>query len=714
SHGQPHVADADALGAYLLTGDARVATETRVVDRLRNHLALFGAFDTMRFAPHVLALYDALIDGPLVPEAERPVLRARLAYLGYAQAAPERWSNERGYRSYNLNMSVAHTLYLGMIACAIPEHPCAPAWVQPAIELIDELLNEVGPAGEWPESISNYVHVSVTVMLHFAIAARSAGFQDYVNDARMKRLLDYFAKQHAPADIHPRESGEPVPRALPPHGRSQAGHRNGLPGMAARAMRECDSAFSAAQQWLWRQIGENREISNAALGGFEQVYLDASLPDALPDWPTELFPQAGVIFRRGFGTSREDYINLISADFPHQVFSSETGAFSLICAQGAPLAGSFYGGYAEREELLTSRVCLARGVGSGEERKLRVGYTGTVVTPEEESSGRRIEKPLARFGEQEGVSNVSRFSTLPRQDYAAVDVALVHPQRVGWQPVQDLPDWPVSGEGTPPLHWRRQVLFLKGAGYLLIRDTVRGGQPTMWQMWTLSESLDRPDITVAPAGQQILPARRLEGDRFTARGQFGVDVEYYIAAPTNTPRHTLRWGTTYHPERCSWHPLSMLRDNYAEYRDLLHLQLPGDGAYFVAFFPRLPEEEAPAFSTLGDGKIIKVRGNFGTDYGFLNAQPEIAEADGILFKGTAASVQDHPGDLVLSLGAPGAIRHPSGYALVADGAAQLSVGDQITMTVPADDMPQQVSVALPQQPELVTLTIPAGVTELRL
>ncbi|MHB9024093.1 MAG: hypothetical protein ACYC7E_07940 [Armatimonadota bacterium] len=712
SHGMPHVADADALGAYLLTGDPEVAAETRAVERLRNHLGLFGAFDTMRFTPHVVSLYDALVDGPLVPEEERAVLRARLAYLGYVQSSPARWSNERGYRSYNLNMSVAHTLYLGMIACTIPTHPLAQAWVQPAIDLLDDLLNDVGPAGEWAESVSNYVHVSATPMLQFAITARSAGFRDFVDDPRMKRLLNYYARQHAPTGIH-RAPGEPILRVLPPHGRAQAGHSTGLTGMAARATRESDPAYSAAQQWVWRHVGENREICNAALGGFEQVYLDANLPEAQPAWETDLFPQAGVIFRQGLGMPREYYVNLISADFPHQVFSSETGAFSLICAKGAPLAGAFFGGYAEREELLASRVCLARAVGTDEERRARVGYTGTETTESEESTGRRVEKPPACFGEQAGIGNVGSFSSLPRQDYAAVDAALVHPQKSSWKPVQGLPEWPACGEGQPPVHWRRQVLFLKDDGtmeasYLLIRDTVRGGQPTMWQMWTLSESLDVPGVERTPAGRQILPARRLEGDRFTARGQFGVDVDYYIASPRDTPRHTLRWGATYHPERCAWHPVSVLRHNYSEFRDLLHLQLPGDGAYFVAFYPRLPEEAVPSFTTLGEGKIIKVSGNFGTDYGFLCALPDTAAAAGISFSGTAASVQDRPGGLVLSLGAPGEIRHPGGYALSAEGPAQLHVADQLTITVPAGDASRQVTIRTPDQQDAVTLTVPAG------
>ena len=55
-----------------------------------------------------------------------------------------------------------------------------------------------------------------------------------------------------------------------------------------------------------------------------------------------------------------------------------------------------------------------------------------------------------------------------------------------------------------------------------------------------------PAVLAKKPGNRILPARELKGDRFTAIGQLGVDVEYYIASPSDgkdTPRHTLRWGT---------------------------------------------------------------------------------------------------------------------------------------------------------------------------
>ncbi|HOF90182.1 MAG TPA: hypothetical protein PLZ36_19070, partial [Armatimonadota bacterium] len=158
----PSYHDAMALGAYLLTGDPRVGEEAKVLERFRNALQIQGKYDTMRYTCLVAEYYDTLIDDPLTPEAERESLRALFAYLGYTLADPATWSCERGYRSYNLNMSVANVLNVGMIASAIPTHPMATEWVKPALAMTDAILGEVGPAGEFPESVTNYAGVTAS------------------------------------------------------------------------------------------------------------------------------------------------------------------------------------------------------------------------------------------------------------------------------------------------------------------------------------------------------------------------------------------------------------------------------------------------------------------------------------------------------------------------------------------------------------------------
>ncbi|OPZ81301.1 MAG: hypothetical protein BWY76_03074 [bacterium ADurb.Bin429] len=292
-------------------------------------------------------------------------------------------------------------------------------------------------------------------------------------------------------------------------------------------------------------------------------------------------------------------------------------------------------------------------------------------------------------------------------------------------------------KGKPPVDWRRQTLFLKDdnpeePAYLLIRDSIKGGKPTMWQMWTISYTLDTPDkvrdvdailagrptetLTPDPDGgmdakpnapegakswNAILPSRELEGNRFTAIGQLGVDVEYYIASPTNTPRHTLRWGT-------DWIVAQTNKHERPEYQDLLHLQMPGDGTYFVAFYPRKRDMPAPEFSTLGEGTIIKVKGTFGTDFGFLSATEANATGEETAFHGTAASVQDRKTGLVLSLAAKGSVRY-KGYGLAAEVPAALRVkAQELTVDLPAGLQPPAFELMKPFPGATLSLTAPGA------
>jgi hypothetical protein len=403
------------------------------------------------------------------------------------------------------------------------------------------------------------------------------------------------------------------------------------------------------------------------------------------------------VLRHGLGKPNEHQVTLSCGDHAHAFYPGHTGGFASIFAYGTPVAGLFPGGYEYQESYLTSGVDLARGLESLDQRKACAGYHGS---PTRASMWSWPEGQTACFGERGGRANVSAFSTLPRQDYVAVDVARHFPRQLNQNVKTDLPQWPpVPKNARPPVDWRRQTLFLKDddpskTAYLLIRDTVKGGQPTMWQMWTVSETVDTPqnvkDVAAVLAnkpGHKILPAREIEGDRFTAVGQLGVDVEYYIASPSGTPRHTLRWGT----DMFDW--ANKLAE--PEYQGLLHLQMPGDGAYFVAFFPRKRATPVPTFSTLGDGTIIKVDGDFGTDYGFLSALATTASGDAAAFHGTAASAQDRKSGLVLTLGAKGDVRYKE-YRLAADFPAALRIRkQQLTVELPRDIQPPAFRLSQP-------------------
>lgn len=685
--GRPN--DTQGIAGYLMSGDPDLGKG--LVERLKKHLDRLGQYDLMRNALNVVIHYDAVMDSPWTREEDKPLLRAQMAFLGYKLADPSIWSIERGYKSGNPNMSISYLLTLGMLACVIPDHPMAREWAQPAIDRMQIWLTEtVGPGGSWHES-SHYAHVSASIMVAFAIAARNAEFHDFFKEPELKRFMMYLAKNFTPPD--PQRGNW---RVTAPMGRSTAGERFGLIGAMARATAKTDPDYSKVAQWAWEETGYSRNVCDDRFGGFEYVYMDPDLPAAVPDWKTELFPRTNAVLRYGVGSDHEYYLNIFTANLEPITRASEPGAVLKLFAKGRPVGGCFTGGYNERQELLTSRVLLARS-----------------WRPDHWSES---------FG-YDGKAELAGFSALPRMDYLCVDIGMYRPMDTTWYKAsipKGLPPWPsVKREAEPPVDWRRQIAFVKddspaGVNYLVFRDTIASDQPTMWQFWTLSEKVGTPEdvmhldaFLADKPGKGPASPRRLKGDRFTAIGQSDLDTEYFVALPKRTPRHTLRFGDRH------------------EHMDLLHLQLHKAGAYFVALYPRLRDEPVPVFTELGKGEVIRISGEFGTDYVFLSAEEDKAKAGDAVFEGTAASVQDRRTGLGLSLGAKGRVKYRD-FELAADGAVSMRLsGEKVAeLSLPPDHKGTEITLKLPGTYRLTaptrgvklssegavhTLTIPAGV-----
>lgn len=634
------------------------ADRDRVVGALRDRLALLGSYDVMRGAIGTAAQYDALIDSDLLTAQEKKLFRAQMAYLGYLMADPTCWSIERGYLTGNPNMSVSYTLSLGIIACALSDHPLAKTWADYANHWENVWLTDnVGPNGEWLPEGSHYGFVSLEPQISYAIAADRVGFNHFITDPRLKKVISYFAKYHTPRDPQRGDF-----RVIGAYGRGTSGDRLAIAGLAARMYAKSDPAFSRTMQWLWAEGGYPPSVDDSRLGGYEGYYEDRRLPAETPAWGSELFPKLGALLRAGFATPNESYVNVLSnVDSLRNmdIWTPGVGGIAQWFGRGKPLSTSFGTdtGYFVRHELLRNGVRLAHNWGEPGDAKGPFGYYTET-----------------KFG---------TYAAFPTLDYVRSSFVNTRVDDRDWFP-DKLPAFPRQTPATAStLEWTRQLLFLKdadpaGPAYLVLRDTTHGGQPTAWQFWTLSEKLGTPAQAQEPnfladkPGQTILPARELpQGDRYTAIGQQGVDVEYFIAAPTVTPRHTLRYGG---------------HDNSSipEWQDLLHLQLPGDGAYYVAIFPRPRAEAAPAFTALDDGKIIKVACAFGTDYSLLASEETTAAAEGVSFRGTSAAVQQRPAGLMLTLGAAGEV-HTADYGLVAPTAVTLQTQtDTLTVSLPAD------------------------------
>ena len=701
------------LNAWLMVGTTEMAQRVNLIEHARFWLARRGEehFNTPK---EIIGMYDAVMTTGLASPADTALFKAQMAYLGYALEAPDTWSIERGYCSGNEDMTVARIVSKGLVACELPEHPRARAWAADALRMMEKWLAKTGPAGEWPESASGYTVPSTGDIFTFALAANRAGLANFLDDPRLKRMLLCTAKQYSPPD--PRAGGavRGGDSRLSPAGDAIA-FGSGVLGPMARAAGASDPGYSSALQWVWKRSGMTG-----------QPYLvGPSLPARAPDWALDVFPRLGTIIRRGLDSGQEDFLYQVTSD-AHNTLLSEAGSITAFFSKGVPLVHSFLGRYSYRQTNLSNRVCLGLARPT-EEANQPIAYRGGG------SPGIWGDEPPAVFGERPGPSTTGEASNLPGQAYVRADFALRHQDVIPMsEKITDLPGWPelAGGYGAPPLDWRRQLLFVTddvpgGTHYLVVRDTVQGAA-TRWQMWSTSEKIGTPEQVQNRAafladkpGATILPARQLPGgNRYTAVGPFGVDLEYYIASPVDTPRHTLRWGIAY----TQYNTLA----RYPDYQDLLHLQLPGDGVYFVALFPRRAADPVPTFATLGDGHVIKVNGAFGTDYVFLSARPTEAAGEQVAFSGTAATVQDRGGHPLLSLGAAGSVRYGE-YSLQAEHPASVrALADALVVELPAAHAAGEVVVVAPgkwklaqaikgvslrQTPQGIVLVLPAGLVK---
>ena len=335
------------------------ALKERHLDKLKERLAKLGETDKFRATVPTIALYDAVMATDMPSAEQRALFRAQLAYLAYRQMHPSTWSIERGYRTYNFNMSAVHGTAPGLFAAAMPKHPMAEQWAQRSIKRVRYWLDKkLRPDGVWPESL-HYTQLSATMFLHLAVATRRAGFADLFANTRLNEFGLYLAQQFTPADpmYDDRSVSAPVGRG--------AGGSFGFFGEWARATAQSDPAYSRHMQWLWKQTGYSHQVNQ--MKALTRFYLNEDLPAEPPEWSSRQFADLNYVLRNGVGSGAPHYVNLIAQSRSNpDVWPPETGRVARWYAHGDPIGGAFRNGYHGRHELIHNGVMPARQKEAGE------------------------------------------------------------------------------------------------------------------------------------------------------------------------------------------------------------------------------------------------------------------------------------------------------------------------------------------------------------
>ena len=631
---EPWHADAFAEVAYL-RGD-KTAAEMRIRDRAVQHLGLLGEIDRMRDAGIVAELYDGTVSTSAISRAEARVFDACMAYLCHVYADPNVISCERGYQPGPPNITIAYELSLGICACAIPDHPLAREWVERVMKKVRYWLDdELGPEGEWFEG-AHYDHATLAQFIAFAIAMRNAGFGDLTADPRLRLFAECLAQHATPPD--PFRDGR---RVTPPLGRRVAGLAWSLSGLMSRMNAGTSPEYARRMQWAWKAGGDSYRFPDDRLGGMEMLLLDPSLPVSLPAWNSRYFPRSGVVFRDAVGKPEESYL-LIPTHWHEALAPLQVGTVVKWFSHGAPIGGAFSDGDEDRHQLLGSHVVPAISPQSPEEWQQRAQFCskGTVKAV--------TMRPMADYLD-------AFFATPSPPLQGGVKTATA-----GNEMPPTMPRWPrVERPGQSPVDWRRQVLFVKSTSdnsqsYVVLRDTVLSDTPTIWLFWSLTRGLGPTGESGPDLSSTVRPAAPLPGYRFSAVGQWGVDLDYFVAEPQDTPRHTLRWG------KRQANPAPPID----EYQDLLHLQRPGKGAYLVFLCPRRSDRPAPTFESLAPG-VVRVRGDFGEDIVFLGDEGLEYRRDGIMIAASAGLIRRTTSEDSICLVAGGTCSTPRASTSVA-------------------------------------------------
>ena len=209
--------------------------------------------------------------------------------------------------------------------------------------------------------------------------------------------------------------------------------------------------------------------------------------------------------------------------------------------------------------------------------------------------------------------------------------ALMHVESFAPDPVADY----VLGRAA---FWTRQILFVKdpdpnGANYAVLGDSLVAGDPTAtWRLWTFSDKLD------------------LQPRLARVEGREDVDMDIFLASEKDP---AMRQETIQRTCRVGILPDGKRANEYTTTQTGLIVSMNGDPQLNAVLWPRAKADKTPEFTSLAEGRVVRIRMAGGEDWVFLSRNPFTFKQDGVEFEGTAGLVQIRGGKAKLVLPCPG-------------------------------------------------------------
>jgi hypothetical protein len=436
---------------------------------------------------------------------------------------------------------------------------------------------------------------------------------------------------------------------------------------------------------MWQESGRLLQYP------YDELEIDPQGAAAAPHYTSRAFPGFGAVLRSGNPDPRETYFCLRGGYWSSHYEPADWGTF-ILYAKGAPLCLDFAS-----------------------------QYSPTV--------GRQYMHNRISWNHQESSDGggVTAFATGDRADYLRCTTTTQTLFTLPETPEEEqklyeqrvlLPNTPPPSQHISPAIWDRRVVLLKdpdvtAPNYLVLRDSFSGNTtlPTDWNLWSLSSEV------------------KWEGNHAVATALYGgVLLDVFLLEPAAPRWVTGEWAHHFLPGNTA--PLWQAQHQgvpFEERQKLLRVQQGPGGGYLAVLYPRLAGEAAPRVEALPAGAGAKIVTALGADLVLLLPQPGTATAEGATLEGSAATVRQQPGRLILSLQEGTHLTYAGPWGIVqptAAGGVNLEAGPTlrlsttgaartVTLTVPAAwaDAPWPAHAPLQRtarQGNVWTLAVPAG------
>ncbi len=626
---------------YVLTGDPEVGDEllhAGVPEQNASWYANAGALPGLRFyvsnildrwgyvgfmAPNnaapmnELVRFDAAMSVPEATEAEKAEMQELTAFVAQVVYDTDWHAVGAGWHLGNPNMPPRQEAHLGVASRTLPTHPLAAAWAaRGAAQQERSLREQVRPSGAWIECPHYQYEAAFYPMMQAAMPLKLQGTYDVFANPLLKKTMVYLVNLLTPPD--PRfKSGVQKLRTLPAFGN---GSWEFMPvtGWIAAMSAQDDPEFSQEMMWAWEEQGGQLWFP------MSQLVVDPALPGKQPDLTSSLYEGFGAVLRSGFPSEDETWMAFRHGDCVAHYDYGDQGSFMLF-AKGAPLVLHFGSQYAPSFQgaWYYNRACFNHRPVTAADTEVFKMLQEYELDPANFSLGTEA------WAETEGGSYVMSnrgFFTGVQADYARGEQVQRAQAAVGKTPDYRQPgNSPLPTISIPETHWNRRIALLKDAdplapNYFVIRDDLIGqsGYPGEWNIWALAQDVQ------FNANQAIVTSK------------YGVLMDVFMAEPLQP-----QWSTQQTSHNFLAGPSSQYAVDKPWQETLTNLrakQAPGKG-FLAVLYPRKADEPLATYTSLADGKGVKVVTPKGTDWVFLSDEPVQWTGEGLSFSGTAGAIR---------------------------------------------------------------------------